>query len=581
MHTENEYHTERLPIVDRPTQTRPERPRPDLEPVKPKIVVLGASGKIGRLVVRQLLERSSLDATIVAFVRDYDKACRVLYDDLLVGSHSTSTIGRRRRGPRLQIVHGDLVPPEDLPAGSTKATKEQEEEDLALTKKAESMAAFYGRKVSEYITVPEEGDVAVDTEALQEAIRDCTTIISCVGTVRPTNLWTDFLSRPLWRILRKDVSGWCQDPRHPFYVHYRATRKILHFAEREQLRRQAAAALVARDNTDDDGDESSKKTESTSAKTQKTLTNSRIRFIRISDLCVSQAPWRLVPVLTNILHSMVFRYQDMAERVLESSSLIETINIRPGDLVDEERDKGTVSLQVDPTGSLPCPARISRDDVAALVVAAAMFDSTVNATDKQSQKHSTTQSPKRNAFSFSNECRPFHYTLACRWASDSLDPYPAQGKMSDGHADATTALQSVMRTIRNVNEKVLTKRRRRTSHLQPSVPPVEALAAVTSRETTRKLKPYGVYVVFPVYFLIALLTRTLWSYVCPWIAGGGSTTASTVGFPWAEGLRGGLVAVFARAMVHGRLAWHAYCATTLSFASPGKWMRRTVKYISF
>jgi hypothetical protein len=62
--------------TDRPTLTQTETLGPRVVPSKPKIVVLGASGKIGRLVVRQLLESSSSleDAPIVvAFVRDYDK----------------------------------------------------------------------------------------------------------------------------------------------------------------------------------------------------------------------------------------------------------------------------------------------------------------------------------------------------------------------------------------------------------------------------------------------------------------------------------------------------------------------------
>ena len=73
---------EREREIEVPTETMAALPEPDVVPSKPKIVVLGATGKIGRLVVRQLLETAG-EATIVALVRDYDKACRVLYDDLM------------------------------------------------------------------------------------------------------------------------------------------------------------------------------------------------------------------------------------------------------------------------------------------------------------------------------------------------------------------------------------------------------------------------------------------------------------------------------------------------------------------
>ena len=144
---------------------------------------------IGRLIVRQLLD-SNLDATIVAIVRDYDKACRVLYDDILV-------VKSRQKGPKLQIVLGDLIPPEELPAY-------KDDEKRAWLKRATSAAKLYRTDVTDYDNRDEGNDPEPD-EGLAEAIRGCT-IISCVGSVRPTNLWTDFLARPVWRLMRKDVS---------------------------------------------------------------------------------------------------------------------------------------------------------------------------------------------------------------------------------------------------------------------------------------------------------------------------------------------------------------------------------------
>lgn len=255
--------SERERSPERPTLPATEVIGPPAVPSKPKILVLGASGKIGSSVVRQLLEMSHLDVTVVAFVRDYDKACRVLYDDVLVARQT------KKRGPQLQIVVGDLVPPEELPGF------EDEDEDL-WAQTAQSAANFYGNDVTDYDNRHLQPDV---NEALQEAVKGCTSIISCVGAVRPTNVWSDYIVMPLWRLFRHDVSSWCRDPKHPYYVHYASTRKVLGFAEREQLRREAMAAVFAEEDE------------------QQPTEIPRIRFVRISDLCVTQKPWDFIPLL--------------------------------------------------------------------------------------------------------------------------------------------------------------------------------------------------------------------------------------------------------------------------------------------
>ena len=241
---------ERERSTERPTLPATEVIGPPAVPSKPKILVLGASGKIGSSVVRQLLEMSHLDVTVVAFVRDYDKACRVLYDDVLVARQT------KKRGPQLQIVVGDLVPPEELPG-----FVDEDEELWAQT--AQSAANFYGNDVTDYDNRHLQPDV---NEALQEAVKGCTSIISCVGAVRPTNVWSDYLVMPFWRLFRHDVSSWCRDPKHPYYVHYASTRKVLGFAEREQLRREAMAAVFAEEDE------------------RQPTEIPRIRFVRISDL---------------------------------------------------------------------------------------------------------------------------------------------------------------------------------------------------------------------------------------------------------------------------------------------------------
>lgn len=302
----------RQKATDRPVKRQTQVIGPPIMPSKPKIVVLGASGRIGRLVVRQLLDMKSLDATIIACTRHYDKACKVLYDDLSLASSSSSS---SKKGPRLRIVQADLVPPEELPG-----YLDHDEDEWR--QRAESAAQFFNTSMSDYDNRDESPVIVDANEALQEAIQDCTTIISCVGSVRPTNIWTDLLARPLVRWLRPDVSKWCRDPRHPYYVQFASTRKLLGFAEREQLRRETAVEMALEDE-DEVRDEP--------------VVVPKIRYIRISDNCLSQPVWEMVPLLTNIFRSMIFRYHDMAERLLASSTLVDTVTLRPGDLVDDER----------------------------------------------------------------------------------------------------------------------------------------------------------------------------------------------------------------------------------------------------
>lgn len=151
--------------TDRPTQTLLGTDGPSLVPPKPKIVVLGATGKVGRLVVRQLLEMTSVDMTIVAFVRDYDKAINVLYDDLVVAKSSQNG----NKGPQLEIVQGNLVPPEELPG----FTFERSEEEQVWKETALSASKFFGTKVGDYDNREFLPDI---NEALKDAIEGCTTV---------------------------------------------------------------------------------------------------------------------------------------------------------------------------------------------------------------------------------------------------------------------------------------------------------------------------------------------------------------------------------------------------------------------
>ena len=197
------------PTIDRSpiTQTAFDRMGPRSIPEKPKILVLGASGRNGRHVVRQLLDMK-LDMTVVAFVRDYDKAIRVLYDDILLVPGGSGA-NNNQMNPKLQIVEGNLIPPEELPG----FVQDDTEDERVWKENAESASSFYKTKVEDYDNRELIPDV---NESLEEAIRDCTTIISCVGSIRTTHLWHDILARPVVRMLKADVSSWCKDGSHPY-----------------------------------------------------------------------------------------------------------------------------------------------------------------------------------------------------------------------------------------------------------------------------------------------------------------------------------------------------------------------------
>ncbi|CAJ1943116.1 unnamed protein product [Cylindrotheca closterium] len=466
---ERDDDTARQRSVDRPTKTAFDEFDPAISPQNPKIVVLGATGRVGRHVIRQLLETGSKDMTIVALVRDYDKAIRLFYDDCIFA----------RKGPSLQIVQGNLVPREELPGFS----EEDADEEIFFQQKAASAAKFYGTNVSEY----DNRELLPSlNEALESCIIDATSIISCVGSVRPTNLWHDVLARPLWRLLRSDVSKWCNDPRHPYYVHYLSTRKALAFAEREQRKREAAAMAII------EGDE----------KEMDPIVVPRIRFIRISDLCVGARPWHFVPLVTNMVQSVVFRYQEMTERMLDQSTLVETVILRPGDLVDEERDTNTTALQVSASGVLPNPARVGREDVAALAVAAASFTSEGNESALEG---------------------PLHYTLGVRWVGEDMSPYPPQGRKHDGLPDARLALQRTIETISKAQER--TRRRKQVAAQNRSPPRQRAnniIERIRNHQTRRlgRIQPHGICAAVPMYLFVMLAAKTMVYPLVQFLPGG-------------------------------------------------------------
>lgn len=463
------------PTIDPPTETLFDAFGPTSIPGKPKVVVLGATGRIGRNVVRQLMETKSVDMEIVAFVRSSDKAIRVLYEDQVVVPGGGKS--QNKRGPQLQIIEGDLVPPEELPG----FVRDDTEDEQQWKETAKSAAGFYGNKVKDYDNREMLPDV---NESLKDAIRDCTTIISCVGSVRRTHLWHDVLARPFVRLLKADVSSWCNDARHPFYVNYASTRKALGYAEREQVRREAAATAVAESEDLDLND----------------IYVPRIRFIRISDLCVGYCPWDIVPVVANAVHSLTFRYQEMAEQLLEESSLVETVILRPGDLVDEERDVNTTSIQVSSSGTVQSPAIIGREDVATLAVAAATFVT----------QNTTNNNKYQNNKGGSRTSEPFHYTFGCRWVGQTLDSYPPQGHKLDGHPDAAVSFRRSLKTLYR-SKREQERRDSENNQLSSSTDPIVRIAQQVEKrkQKRRRPKPYGICVALPIYLSLVLLSKLI------------------------------------------------------------------------
>ena len=260
--------------------------------------------------------------------------------------------------------------------------------------------------------------------------------------------------------------------------------RIIYYAEQEQLRRQAAVE-EASDQSNIVGDIPKRNDHRHGASKKSSIP--RIRLVRISDLCATQPPWYLIPILVNIFHSMIFRYHHMADQLLEKCSRLDTITIRPGDIVDDERDATTTSIQVNPTGSVPYPARISRDDTAEVIVAAALWNN---------RNHEVTKAKSSSFVSVDDNVddKSFHYTLACRWVGNEMDPYPAQGHASDGHPTAYQCLQSTLRRTKS-NE---TNSIYRTNGVQP-----------LNNRLTLKMKPYGICAALPVYMFISLFVSSV------------------------------------------------------------------------
>lgn len=227
------------------------------------ILVVGATGRVGRIVVNQLLEKNQ---PVRALIRNTTKAQK------LFGANINGTSS-------LELITADLGHYDDKECAQT----------------------------------------------LERAVIGCDSIISVSGTLRFSKL-TDFLP---WRLLRTNVTSWCNDDRrHPYYPNYQAQVLLINLAAKYNIS----------------------------------------RFVRVTGLSVGLPAFNPVSILFSGLLSMTSRYHALTEQYLRSSAVPYVI-LRPGGLTNSKRNKTTTSLQVDASGVLPPPARVGRSDVASLAVA--------------------------------------------------------------------------------------------------------------------------------------------------------------------------------------------------------------------
>mmetsp|Transcript_38961 Transcript_38961/g.81888 ORF Transcript_38961/g.81888 Transcript_38961/m.81888 type:complete len:730 (+) Transcript_38961:72-2261(+) len=537
-----------VPELEVPTITQQETSPPPSMPKRPKIVVFGASGRLGRRVLQKLLN-SGVDMDVVAFVREASKLEEVMYEEDLVlgnlldddnsngdgssngsGGRNGDTNGnsnKRNRGPKLQVVVGDVVSREDVYQGDF--IKEEERKAKALyqwTNKAKSYLKSKGvlkksnannstattatnedeTTTIDYNSAEFLDEASTNNAILRNAISGSSVIISCLGTYRRSDIWTDYLKVPFVRVFRNNVSKWSSDPTHPYYVNYLSTKKILEEAEKEQMRRDVAlremheeeerlrheSSMRNRGRKEEEGFESQiadglrkkrndglihaqtnsngensneKNTVRLPEKGRLPTTSDRIKFIRISHLMLGHNPFRIWNVLTNILYSQLTKFEIMGESLMEACRSIDTICLRPGDLTDEERNENHTSLQLCIDGRVDYPSLVGREDVADVAVVSALTKTCLNGTKYGEEETSGSGSSNgyyNNPQNQSSSMTGHHYTWAMRWTGQHLSP--PQGLRPDGFSSAALCFAKAIADQRRVDKKRTRKERKLQSY---------------------------------------------------------------------------------------------------------------------
>jgi len=507
------------PDLEVPTNTLQHVAIPGSIPPRPKIIVFGASGRIGRRVIRKLLD-SGIDLDVVAFVRDRKKFENVLYDeeDLVLDNLMNNRGGKKNIGPKLHLVVSDLVSQRDV----YQKTFETNNETKVLDDWVSKAKIYFLRKGWKYensTSADDDADIDIlesgGEETLRDAISGATVIVSCLSSFRSSNIWTDYLKVPIIRVFRKDVSRWCSDPTHPYYVNYLSTKKIIEEAEKEQSKRDiivefekqsalmdeelrrdrerrrgikeeegfessVAAGLRQKRNIESFGQEEGNRRRDNAISlpkggSQLPSSSDRIKFIRISHLMVGRSPFRPLSALTNTFWSSVSRYEQMGETLMEQSSL-DTIVLRPGDLTDDVRNTNHTSLQLCIYGKVESPSVVGREDVADLAVVAALTKTSGNETELPSH----------------------HYKWGLRWTGQHISP--PQGLRPDGLA---TAALCYVKAIKEQSKRDKHKRIE-DNKLRSYIGGQELLRL---KQWRRRLQPYtrSTAVSIPVYTFIGIL----------------------------------------------------------------------------
>lgn len=453
-------------------------------PSRPKVVVFGATTSVGRQIVRTLMG-SRLDVDVVAFVSDYDSWLKLEEKEGEDSFVYADVVQRREMGASLTVLEGNLIDPQNV-QNTTEANLE----------------------ISEY-----------NSQQLYQAISGSTALISCLQPSRSTNFYTDYLRVPFLRILNFNVSSWCSDVGHPYFV-YLANERILEAAKLEQRRREAVIEfererMKLEDQFDKHKSREDKKYDSSIAidlkrKRQrlgkpdiyskselfqdlvrsnetiplKTALTDRIKFVRISDVNIGRSPWRIGNILTNVFGSTTMRYEDMHERSLKRSELVDTLVLRIGEIVREERNTNNTSLQLSTEGVVPNPSVVGIEDVSELAAVASLTKFNVH----DSWHSNSTKIDDNNSPILPSK----HFTWAIRWAGQHFDP--PQGLRPDGLSSAALcfvkAVQTEMTRTRNIQVETKGKLLVR---LQKWV------------KLPWTIKPYALTSVMTVYFTLATI----------------------------------------------------------------------------
>jgi len=529
--------------TDAPTAIETQASKHPVKPhnPRPKILVLGSTGRIGRHVIRNLMSCEQ-GVQVVAFVRDYERACEILYDDM-IREHTMNAKDSENK-PTLQVVVMDLVP-KNVVAGYKHSEEDDDDDDDE--EYAVSAARFYNDDVTNYDFRSKnkngnensnndgiEYDYIDPYQPLYDAMVNATAVISTIGTVRETLPFVDYILKP-WRIfLRPDK--WCKDPSHPYYVNYVVNRKVLDCAEKEQRKRDEEWRVWEEANQNENDEEEEEEIDEDTMeyemdnnddkKKKNQKQGDRIRIIRISDLCVANPAWDVVTIFTNIMRSLVFRSQERCEKLLMKSDVVDTIVLRPGDLVDDIRNETCTSLQVDLDGFLPSPCYVGREDVAEVATLASL--STLDPQPKKNQRRESdgnlgqtqTQSlnndqnihttrrrnPSKDGSTttttkITERPKAKHWNVAVGWAEKVTPSKKVPGQNSNKHDTPRKAFQFMVR-----EENKRAKFERRSLALYNSNPFFKIIMGPIRRRIKQfqlsQTKPYGIFVLLPMIFMV-------------------------------------------------------------------------------